>query len=100
MSRVETASQGFAWRVIAAALLPFAFQASYILLTRWALRFNGWTDVASHAISVLIGAWCVWSLPVALSRRVLALLLYVPLVAFLVWYFSWMIVIGVIGETL
>ncbi len=100
MTRAETASRGVAWRVVAAALLPFAAQSIYILFTRWTFCFNPWSDVASHAISLLIGAWCVWSLPIALSRRVLALLLYVPIIAFLLYYYTFAILMVVFGIAL
>ena len=100
VSRANTASQGFAWRIVAAALLPFAVELAYVLLTRWTHRFTPWSDIGSRAMSVLVGAWCVWGLPIALSRRVLALLFYVPVVAFLLYHYVYGIVWGVFGEAI
>jgi hypothetical protein len=82
MAQGETASQDFTWRVVAAMLLPFAVESAYVLLSRRpSSRFTATSDFAAFALSILIGAVFIWTLRLRLSRRVLALLLYIPVVA-------------------
>jgi hypothetical protein len=82
MAQGETTSQDFTWRVVAAALLPIATESAYVLLSRWpSSRFTTASDFAAFALSILIGAAFIWTLPLRLSRRVFALLLYIPVVA-------------------
>jgi len=93
----ETAARprGFGWRFVAAAIAPFVLASVYLSLTRWpSYRFTALSDYAGIAVSVLIGAAFIATLPIRTRYRVLALLVYIPGVAALLFYFTlWFIAV-------
>jgi hypothetical protein len=91
MEEIATRPRGFGWRFVAAVIAPFVF----LSLTRWpSYRFTAFSDYAGLAVSVLIGAAFIATLPIRTRYRVLALLVYIPGVAELLFYFTlWFIAV-------
>jgi hypothetical protein len=82
MAQIETTSRDFTRRVLAAALLPFAAESAYAFFSRWpSTRFTTMSDFVAFGLSILIGAAFIWTLPLRFSRRALALLFYLPVIA-------------------
>ena len=81
--------------MVAAALAPFAAASIYLFLSRWpSYRFTTFSDYAGLGLSVLIGAVFIATLPVRPHLRILSLVLYLPVVAALLFYFSfWFIAV-------
>ena len=73
---------------IGALFLPFAAMAMFLIATReWIVVDTLW-DYLGGGLSVGTGLLCVWQLPVPRLSRVLILLLYIPVVSFLLVGFS------------
>ena len=101
MAQGETASHHLTWRVVAALLLPFAAESAYALISRWqSSRSTAASDFAAFALSILIGAALIWTLPLRLSRRVLALLLYIPVIAASLFLYALVLAALVFGDGL
>ena len=101
MAQDETTSQDFTWRVVAAILLPFVAESAYALLSRWpSSRFTTASDFVAFALAILVGAALIWTLPLRLSRRVLALLLYIPVVAASLFMYALILAALVFGDGL
>lgn len=82
-------SGGLGWRLVAAALSPFAIVSIYLFLTRWpSYRFSALSDHAALAGSVLVGAAFIATLPVRAQHRALSLLVYLPVMAALVFFYA------------
>jgi hypothetical protein len=95
MDQIATRPRGFGWRLVAAALAPFAAASVYLFLTRWpSYRFTAFSDYAGLAVSVLVGAVFIATLPIRAPYRVLSLLLYLPVIAALLFFFTfWFIAV-------
>ena len=97
----DTVQKGFRSRLIAAALGPFAAASVYLLLSRLpSYRFSTLSDNIALFISVVFGVVCVLSLPIRPLQRVLALLFYVPVIAMLLYFFSFLFIAVIFGEGL
>jgi preprotein translocase subunit SecY len=89
MEHIEPRPSGFAWRLLGAGVAPFIVASAYLLFTRWpSYRFTKFSDYAGLGVSVLAGAAFVALLPIRPVQRVLSLLLYVPLVAVLLFFYA------------
>ncbi len=89
MDQLEPKAGGFGWRLGAAAWVPFAVASVYLLLSRWpSHRFTTFSDYVAFAVSILAGAAFIATLPIRGSFRAFCLLLYIPLFAVLVVFFS------------
>jgi hypothetical protein len=95
MEQIATSLRGFRWRLIAAAIAPFAAASVYLFLTRWpSYRFTAFSDYAGVAVSVLIGAVFIATLPIRASYRVVSLLVYLPVIGALMFFFAfWFIAV-------
>ena len=83
----------FGWRLIGAALVPFAMISGYLFFTRWpSYQFTTFSDYAGLAVSVLAGAVFVAILPLRPLQRLLSLVCYVPLLTILLVYYTFWII--------
>jgi hypothetical protein len=82
--------------LVAAGLAPFAAASVHLLLTRWpSYRFTAFSDYAGLAISVLVGAVFIATLPIRVSYRVVSLLAYLPAIGTLLLFFMfWFIAVA------
>jgi len=77
------------WRLIAAALTPFVAASVYLFLSRWpSYQFTTFSDYAGLAVSIFIGAAFITTLPIRWSHRVMWLVLYIPVLAALLFFFT------------
>ena len=94
---METANtfRGLKWRLVAAALSPFVVASVYLVLTRWpSYRFTTFSDYVAFGASVLVGSIFIATLPIRTYQRALSLLIYVPAVAALVFFYTfWFIAV-------
>jgi hypothetical protein len=67
----------------ASLLLPFAVEASSVIVTReWIIVSTLW-DYLGWTASLALGLACLWFLPVSRSARAVMTLIYVPSIGFL-----------------
>jgi hypothetical protein len=93
MEQVEVKPRGIVWRVIAAALTPFAAASVYLIFSRWpSYHFTTFSDYSGLTISVLIGALFVATLPIRFSQRIFWLAIYIPLFAALLFFFTFLFI--------
>lgn len=86
--KITETFRGFGWRLIAAVFLPLITISVYLLFTRWpSYRFTAVSDYAALGFSVLVGAMFLATLPIRTFQRALSLLVYVPVVAILVFLY-------------
>lgn len=101
MEGIKARQKGVAWRLIAAALTPFAAISVYLLFTRWpSYRFTAFSDYAGLVGSVLIGAAFMATLPIRLPRRIVWLVVYIPVFAALTFFFTLLFIAAVFHEGL
>jgi hypothetical protein len=95
MEQIETRRRGFGWRLIGAGMAPFVLASAYFVLSRWpSYRFTTFSDYAGLSVSVLAGAAFVGVLPIRPLHRVLSLLVYVPLLAIVLFFYTfWFIAV-------
>lgn len=87
--QIEAKPKGFTWRLIGAALTPFATESVYLFFSRWpSYHFTAFSDYAGFGISVLIGTAFVATLPINFSQRVFWLVIYIPAFAALLFFFT------------
>jgi hypothetical protein len=74
---------------VAAVVAPFLVASLYLFLTRWpSWHFTALTDYTGLAVSILVGAGFIATLPIQMRRRIFWLLIYVPASAILVFVFG------------
>jgi hypothetical protein len=89
MEQIETKRTRFGWRLVGAATAPFVVASAYLFFTRWpSYRFTTFSDYAALAISVLAGAVFVAVLPIRPHQRVLSLFFYVPILAMVLFFYT------------
>lgn len=95
MEQIETRRRGFGWRLVGAAIAPFVVASAYLFFTRWpSYRFTAFSDDSALAVSVLAGAAFVAVLPIRPLQRVLALICYMPLLAVVLFFYTfWFIAV-------
>jgi ABC-type multidrug transport system fused ATPase/permease subunit len=95
MQQLKTRRRGFGWRLVGAALAPFVVATAYLFVTRWpSYRFTTFSDYAALAVSVLAGTVFVAVLPIRPRQRVLSLFFYVPLLAVVLFFYTfWFIAV-------
>jgi hypothetical protein len=95
MEQIETRHRGFEWRLVTAALAPFAVESAYLFFSRWpSYRFTTFSDYAGLAASILVGAAFVAALPISARLRILWLLIYIPVFAASLCFFAlWFIAV-------
>jgi hypothetical protein len=95
MEQIETKMRGFGWRLVAAVLAPFVSSSVYLIFSRWpSYRFTTFSDYAGLAVSVFIGAAFIATLPISWRQRSLWLLIYIPVFAALLFFFTfWFIAV-------
>ena len=95
MQHVQATQAGFGCRLVGAAVAPFVLASAYLVLTRWPwYRFTASSDYAALVVSLLAGAALVAMLPIRPLHRVLSLLVYVPAVGVLLFFYTfWFIAI-------
>ena len=101
MEQIETKARGFGWRLVAAVLAPFVSSAVYLIFSRWPSNlFTTSSDYASLAVSVLIGAAFIGTLPISWRQRSLWLLIYIPVFAALQFFFTFLFIAVIFHEGL
>ena len=101
MEQIETKARGLGWRLVAAILAPFVSSSVYLVLSRWpAYRFTTFSDYAGLAVSILIGAAFIATLPISWRQRSLWLLIYIPAFAALLFFFTFLLVAVIFHEGL
>ena len=95
MEQIETRQRRFVWRLVGAAIAPFVVASAYLFFTRWAsYRLSGFSDYAALGVSVLVGAVFVAVLPIRPLQRLLSLICYVPLLAVVLFFYTfWFIAV-------
>src|SRR6266567_1760528 len=72
----------FGWRLVGAALAPFVVVSAYLIFTRWSsYRSTAFGDYVCLTFSVVAGAVFVVMFPIRPLHRALSLLVYIPLLA-------------------
>lgn len=80
-------------QLVAAALLPFLIDAICLYFSRWPKKWDtGTSDVFSLAISLGVGAALLAALPCRTGFKALLLILYVPIIGILLFYFAFFFV--------
>jgi hypothetical protein len=94
MEQIET-RQRFGWQLVGAAIGPFVVASAYLFFTRWpSYRFSTVSDYVGLAVSVLAGAAFVAVLPLRPLQRVLSLIVYVPVLAVVLFFYTfWFIAV-------
>ena len=101
MDYAAVTPRGFRWRLLAAVFAPFVAVAVYLLLTRGPLHhFTDLSDYAALAASAFVGAAFVATLPIRASYRALSVFVYLPVVALLLFYFTFAFVAVVFHDAL
>jgi len=100
MEQIHRNHRTLVWHILAAVLAPFLVTLVYLLFTRW----HTWhftmpaADYAALAFSILVGAAFIATLPIRIPRRIVSLLIYVPVsgialyifgVVFLYLWYGW-----------
>ena len=84
---------------VGAVVLPFVVVSLYLVFTRWpSHRFTTFSDYAGIGASVSVGAALVGALPISGATRVALLILYIPLLLFLLFVYSLQFVGIVFGD--
>ncbi len=101
MQQIATRQRAFGWRLVAAALVPLAAASAYLFFSRWpSYRFTTFSDYAGLAVSILVGAAFVATLPIPARQRILWLLIYIPAVAALLFFFTFWFIAAIFHEGL
>jgi hypothetical protein len=101
MERVEANPKALVWPVCGAAAAPFVVASTYLFLTRLPrVGFSTFSDYAGLAVSVFAGAVFLALLPIPRLFRVLSLLAYVPLVAVVLFFYTFWFLSAVFHEGL
>lgn len=86
MEQIEPKRSGFRRRAVGAIVTPFVVMSAYLIFTRYSsYQFS---DYAALAVSVFAGAAFMTLLPIRPIQRVLLLLVYIPAVAALLFFYS------------
>ena len=89
MENIETRQRRFGWRLFGAAIAPFVVISAYLIFTHWSsYRFAAFGDYVCLTFSVLAGAVFVVMLPIRPLHRTLSLLVYVPLLATVLFFYT------------
>jgi hypothetical protein len=87
MEQIDTRRR-FEWRLVGAVIAPFLVASAYLFFTRWpSYRFTTFSDYAGLAASVVVGAVFVAILPIRPLQRIVSLIIYVPVLAVLLFFF-------------
>src|SRR5690348_7037929 len=101
MEQIKTRQGGFGWRLVAAAIAPFATASAYLFFSRWpSYRFTTFSDYAGLGVSILVGAVFVATLPIPTRQRILWLLIYIPVFAALLFFFTFWFIAAIFHEGL
>jgi hypothetical protein len=93
MEQIEARPRGYAWRLVAAVLAPFVATSVYLFFSRWpSYHFSTFSDYAGLAVSIIIGAAFVATLPIRLSQRIVWLVIYIPVFAALLFFFTFLFI--------
>ena len=86
---------GVGWKLTAAALSPFVLASAYLFFSRWpSYRFTALSDYVGLGLPVLVGAAFVAMLPFPKGLRILFVIFYVPVVAALLFFYTfWFIAV-------
>jgi hypothetical protein len=89
---IKTKPTGIGWRLTGAAIGPFVLASAYLLFSHWRSDwFGAFSDYAGMAVSVLAGAAFVAILPIRPLQRVVSLALYIPLLATLLFFYTFLV---------
>ena len=77
------------WHLCAAAFIPFIPLSVYLyLIERFSFHATAFESYVALAMSVLAGAVFVMMMPISWRRRALALLIYVPILSGLLFFYA------------
>ena len=77
------------WCALGAVFTPFAIMSLYLLFSRWPQRkFTAASDGIAMGIGIMIGCASLACLPLRRWMRILAVILYLPLVAYALLIYS------------
>jgi hypothetical protein len=95
-------SNGLAWRLALATLLPFILASACLFFTHYwpSNRFTVLSDYVGLGLSVLVGAAFIAMLPLRTHLRILFVIVYVPLVAALLLFYTFWFMVVVFHEIL
>ena len=89
MKQTESKPKAFGWRLVAAGLAPLVPASAYVCFDQWSsVEPTTFDDCAALAVSILVGALFVATLPIRVNQRVVALLIYVPIFAVLLFVYA------------
>jgi hypothetical protein len=101
MTQISSKHTGIAWRLFCAAVVPFLVLAAYLFLTRWpSHRYTTVADYSALAGSVLVGVAFIATLPIRPMWRVLLPLVYIPVIGFLLCFFTVWFIVAVFNDGL
>jgi hypothetical protein len=87
--------------VIAAAFTSFVAASGYLICSRWpSYKFTTLSDYAAWGVSILIGSVFVATMPIRLHQRFLWLLIYIPAVGALLFFFALAFIAAVFDDGL
>jgi hypothetical protein len=89
MDLIETRQRVFLWRLVSAIVVPLSLESAYLIFTRWpSYRVTALSDYASWAAEIIIGPIFIATLPIRLHWRILWVLVYIPVMGSVLFYFS------------
>ena len=101
MSTMSSARKPLAWPLAGAVIVPLAIFSAYLLFSRGPKHFDSAVaDWAALGISTLAGTAFVALLPVRVPLRAVFVLIYVPLCGTLLFYYCFLFVGMVFGDSL
>lgn len=93
MDASDTKQQSSAWRIAAAAVAPFVVASSYLFFSRWpSYRFTGLSDTIGLGVSLLAGAAFIAIMRISIQKRIACLLVYLPVFAALLFYYTFLFI--------
>ena len=86
---------------LGALAIPFLVLSLYLAVSRWPSRwFTATSDYAAISVSALVGGALIWQMPFRQPIRVAAIVIAVPVLAVLLFYFAFFFVGAVFGDWL
>jgi hypothetical protein len=101
MERIKAKKQKLGWHIAGAAIAPFIVMSLYLFLRGWSPdKSTAYSDYVGLAFSILIGAIFIARLPIHVSKRVLLLLIYIPVLILMLFCFTLIFVCSIFGACL
>jgi len=89
MEKTRQETQKLRWYIAGALLGPFIAASIYLIITRWPSdNYTGYSDHMGLGFSILVALIFVVKLPISITKRVIALLAYIPVLIIALFFYS------------